>query len=162
MAAPPAVQPLLPLCSGPPPSTTASASLTLENHGTAAVHYSWVLPPAVLPPFSTLAASASEGKPTPTGLSLSRSSGTILPGAVEEFKVVFRPQKGFAGMATQQWVLSTSPLLVRHHKVALIPPPEDPKTKKPAAKKGDSRPTTAEAPQLPTRWNALHKASSQS
>jgi hypothetical protein len=71
--------------------STAMASFTLNHVGTAAVYYTWVQQPLERPAKPTSAASISTGGlPPASGFSLSKSSGVILPGAIEEFKVIFR------------------------------------------------------------------------
>ncbi|GAX81792.1 hypothetical protein CEUSTIGMA_g9220.t1 [Chlamydomonas eustigma] len=88
--------------------TTTMASFTMTHVGTAAVYYTWVQQPVA---HSTSAASICVGGlPPGSGFSLSKSSGILLPGATEEFKVVFRQTR--PGSFSQQWTLSTTPLLL--------------------------------------------------
>ena len=74
-----------------PSSTSASASFSLKHRGTAAVYFTWVPQPTVFPPFST--SGAGGGTAAPSGYSLSKTSGVVLPGETVDFKATFRPDK---------------------------------------------------------------------
>ena len=89
-----------------PSSSSASASFSLRHCGTAAVYFTWVPQPAKLPPFSTSAASSGSvgGFPPPSGFTLSKASGVVLPGETVEFKATFRPDKpGESGWLVVGW-----------------------------------------------------------
>ena len=95
--------PLLPATE--PSTSTVLASFSLRHRGTAAVYFTWVPQPTPTPPFSTSAASAAEGGavPPPSGFSLSRLSGAVLPGETAEFKVAFRPDRPGKHPAPPPW-----------------------------------------------------------
>ncbi|KAG1681014.1 hypothetical protein FOA52_009974 [Chlamydomonas sp. UWO 241] len=94
-----------------PSAASAIATFSLVHRGTAAFRYTWEPVAPSLPPFSAAQASTPPGFNPPSGLSLSQSSGALLPGETAEFGVVFRPPNGTPGVYTQAWALVTQPPL---------------------------------------------------